>query len=222
MCIMKNRRSVSNKSLRLVASHILGHAKRSISTFASLIKKALIKEHIFCQLVATDTDSLFFFIYGEYQEQFNDRVQCILAKDKDFNTMMDYSNYLKTSPWYNSDNQKKTHHFQNEAPDKQIINVIALASKCYKITFADNSNKYRAKGFPQQHLEVNHYMKAVSLFKLNHYFNNSVEHLARHSTTFAHNRLYFTPGLIRLNTIWRYPIGFTTFVPIPIFIDLAR
>ena len=92
-CLITTKRNVLNDSLRLVACGILGHAKKSVTVFASVIKRALLKESIFCQLVATDTDSLFFSIYGDHCEDFDIKVKNVLANDKDFESMMDYSNY---------------------------------------------------------------------------------------------------------------------------------
>jgi hypothetical protein len=203
--IIKSRRNIQNKSLRLVACHILSEAKKSICNFASVLRCALLKKNIKYQLVMTDTDSLLLYFYQSINENnkninFSEFIDKTLKEDEGFNALMDYSNYPKDHPLYSTEKQKYPHHFQNEFPNEKLETVISLGPKCYEV-IKENKNKMRNRGFPQQFLEASQYSKGADLFKLSHYFNNCAVSLHRQATEFTSNRLTFKSDSI--NTVER-------------------
>jgi len=192
---IKTRRGIRNNSLRLVACHILGEAKKSICNFASVLKNALLKKDIKYQLIMTDTDSLLLFFYQQITPDnknvdFTKLVEKSLKEDEEFNALMDYSNYSKDSIFYSTEKQKHPHHFQNEFPDERLDIVIALGPKCYAVV-KENKNKMRNRGFPQQFLNISQYAKGVDLFALSHYLKKTDKSLSRQTTEFKTNRLTF-------------------------------
>jgi hypothetical protein len=202
--MIQTRRGTRNRSLRLVACHILLEAKTSIANFASKLREALKRVHLKFQLVMTDTDSLLVFIYQPFKNEetitnFNEYVIKLLSQDQDFNNLMDYSNYPKDHYLFSQLKQKYTHHFKNEFPNEELEMVIALGPKCYVVDVKDSKNKMRNKGFPQQQLTPSQYSNGQDIMTLSNYFDNLISCHSRLSTNFTTKRLTFTCDSVQTN-----------------------
>ena len=89
-----------------------------------------------CQLLFTDTDSLFYPIKTEgdvYEDFWEDR------------SLFDNSDYPKSSKFFYGENKKVIGRCKDEAAGKQILEFIGLKSKMYSYTTEDKNNK-TAKG----------------------------------------------------------------------------
>jgi len=94
------------------------------------------KKYPDCQLLFTDTDSLFYHIKTErdvYEDFFVDR------------SLFDNSDYPKSSKFFYGENKKVIGKFKDEAAGKPILEFIRLKSKMYSYTTEDKNNK-TAKG----------------------------------------------------------------------------
>ena len=94
------------------------------------------KNYTDCQLLFTDTDSLFYRIKteGDIYEDF--------LKDR---SLFDNSDYPKSSKFFFGENKKVIGKFKDEAAGKPILEFIGLKSKMYSYTTEDKNNK-TAKG----------------------------------------------------------------------------
>ena len=89
-----------------------------------------------CQLLFTDTDSLFYHIKTErdvYEEFWKDR------------SLFDNSDYLESSKFYFKENKKVIGKFKDEAAGKPILEFVGLKSKMYSYKKESGENK-TAKG----------------------------------------------------------------------------
>ena len=94
------------------------------------------KKYTDCQLLFTDTDSLFYHIKTEgdvYEDFWEDR------------SLFDNSDYPKSSKFFYGENKKVIGKFKDEAAGKPILEFIGLKSKMYSYTKEDKNNK-TAKG----------------------------------------------------------------------------
>ena len=94
------------------------------------------KKYTDCQLLFTDTDSLFYHIKTEgdvYEDFWEDR------------SLFDNSDYPKFSKFFYGENKKVIDKFKDEAAGKPILEFIGLKSKMYSYTTEDKNNK-TAKG----------------------------------------------------------------------------
>jgi len=101
-----------------------------------------------CQLLFTDTDSLFYQIKteGDVYEDF--------FKDKE---LFDNSDYPESSKFFSCENKKVIGKFKDEAAGKPIVEFIGLKSKMYSYTTEDKNNN-TAKGVKKNIIkkEINH------------------------------------------------------------------
>ena len=97
------------------------------------------KNNFDCQLLYSNTDSLFYEIKHRdlYQE---------LATNLDLKKQFDFSNYPMNHPLYTDSNKMVTLLFKDEMGGKIIEEFIGLKPKMYSIKFDDGKQKMFAKG----------------------------------------------------------------------------
>ena len=88
-----------------------------------------------CQLLFTDTDSLFYHIKTEdaYEDFYRDK------------ELFDNSDYSETSKYFSKENKKVIGKFKDEAAGRPILEFIGLKSKMYSYMTEEKNNK-TAKG----------------------------------------------------------------------------
>lgn len=93
------------------------------------------KKYTDCQLLFTDTDSLFYHIKTEdaYEDFYRDK------------ELFDNSDYSETSKYFSKENKKVIGKFKDEAAGRPILEFIGLKSKMYSYTTEEKNNK-TAKG----------------------------------------------------------------------------
>ena len=94
------------------------------------------KKYTDCQLLFTDTDSLFYHIKTEgdiYEDFWVDK------------NLFDNSDYPESSKFFFGENKKVTSKFKDEAAGKPILEFVGLKSKMYTFKTED-FNKKKAKG----------------------------------------------------------------------------
>ena len=87
-------------------------------------------------LILTDTDSLL------YEIETDDIYEDMKADSDEF----DMSGYPKTSPFYNSKNNKVIGKMKDETNGEAIREVVALRPKMYSLRYGENKEKHTAKG----------------------------------------------------------------------------
>jgi len=145
------------------------------------------KKYTDCQLLFTDTDSLFYRIKTEgdvYEDFFIDR------------SLFDNSDYPESSKFFCGENKKVIGKFKDEAAGKPIVEFIGLKSKMYSYTTKDKNNK-TAKGVKKNVIqrEMNHSDYRDVLFnniKMHHQMR-SIRSAKHHISSYQLNKVSLGP-----------------------------
>ena len=145
------------------------------------------KKYPDCQLLFTDTDSLFYHIKTErdvYEDFFVDR------------SLFDNSDYPKSSKYFYGENKKVIRKFKDEAAGKPILEFIGLKSKMYSYTTEDKNNK-TAKGVKKNIIkrEISHsdYRDVIFDNKKMHHQMKSIRSELHQISSYQLNKVSLSP-----------------------------
>jgi len=140
-----------------------------------------------CQLLFTDTDSLFYHIKTKrdiYQDFWVDR------------NLFDNSDYPKSSKFFFGENKKVIGKFKDEAAGKPILECVGLKSKMYSY-ITDEKNNKTAKGVKKNVIknEIKHsdYLNVLLNYQAMHHQMRSIRSELHQISSYHLNKVSLSP-----------------------------